>query len=155
MDYRNSDKIIFQFSVDDDTTWSTIENRRNLELVDLPPGQHTLHLRAKKFGGHWGEPTTLAMYVNPAFWRTTSFIVFLSALVILGAYVFYRIRVKYLKRLNLRLQKLVEDRTSEIQWKNEEISAQNEQLTSSKEKLALLNDELEQKIHERTKSIQQ
>jgi ligand-binding sensor domain-containing protein/signal transduction histidine kinase len=155
VDYRNPDKIIFQFSVDDDTTWSTIENRRNLELVDLSPGRHTLHLRAKKFGGHWGQPTTLAMYVNPAFWKTTSFIIFLSALMIVGAYLFYRIRVKYLKRLNLRLQKLVEDRTSEIQLKNEEISAQNEALTSSKEKLARLNDKLEQKISERTKSIQQ
>lgn len=155
VDYRNADKIIFQFSMDDDTTWSPLDGRKNLELVNLPSGRHVLHLRAKRIGDRWGPPTSLAMYVNPAFWRSTSFIVFIGALVIFGAYIFYKFRVSYLTRINTRLQKLVEDRTREIQLKNEEISAQNEELTSNSEKLALLNDELEEKIDERTKNIQQ
>ncbi|HEX8060539.1 MAG TPA: two-component regulator propeller domain-containing protein [Cyclobacteriaceae bacterium] len=155
IDYRNADKTTFQFTMNDDTTWSDIENRRNLELVNLPAGKHVLHIRAKRSGEPWGQPTTLSMYVHPAFWRTTSFIIFVGALVLICAYGLYRVRINYLKRLNLRLQKLVDDRTREIQLKNEEISAQNEELTSSSEKLAMLNDELEQKIDERTQNIQQ
>lgn len=128
VDFKQAQRYHFQYSIED-TTWYNMGNRRSLELIDLPSGQHEIKIRSKLPGNNWSQSEVLfAIHIVPPVWQQTWFrvIFFLGfSTLIFSA---YRYRVVRLKKVNLRLNALVNDRTKEIEKKNSEIAVQNEQL---------------------------
>jgi signal transduction histidine kinase/ligand-binding sensor domain-containing protein len=130
VDFGQPNKNNFQYSIKD-SIWYDIGNRRSLELIDLASGQHELKIRARKPGSPWTEDEDVAVLtidIIPSVWqrpwfRITAVLVFLGLI-----FSIYRFRVARLKSANAMLNKLVDERTSEIQAMNEEIAAQNDQL---------------------------
>ena len=169
VNFKHSDKLVFQYSIDDEARWYDIGDRRYLELINLPSGRHQVSVRAKGPKSIWSDrPYVLTIHIVPPFWKRSYVIMVAVVLVLAIAFITYRVRIKFLNNINLTLNKLVKERTQEIQIKNEEIIAQNEALTRNSDLLAeknLLLDQqhhqlktlsaaLEKKVDERTQDIQ-
>jgi len=167
--FKHADKLVFQYSIDDASGWYDIGDRRYLELISLPSGRHHVRIRAKGPKSSWSaKPYVLTIDIVPPFWKQTYAIMTAIVLLFAVAYVIYRIRIRFLSKINLTLNKLVKERTQEILIKNEEIVAQNEALTRNSDLLAeknllldqqhhqfkMLSAELEKKVDERTRDIQ-
>lgn len=161
VDFRRPDKVQFQYSVNDEV-WLNLGSRRNLELVNLPPGRHVVKLRAKAGGGSWlNTPAILTVNVSPPFWRDPSVLTVAGVGLLAIVYFGYRTRIRFLKNINGLLNKTVQARTREIQMKNEELTRGSELLAEQnlllekqgRELLDLSND-LEKKVEQRTKDIQ-
>ncbi|HEY9045921.1 MAG TPA: ATP-binding protein, partial [Ohtaekwangia sp.] len=167
VDFKQPRKLNFQYSVDNGE-WHDIGNRRNLEFINLPMGRHQVKMRARKPGSSWGIACSLTINISPPFWRKTPVIALFFIIALAGIYATYRIRLKYLTHVNLTLNKLVKERTQEVEIKNDQISAQNGELTRQTEllvdknlqleqqqlQLMELSNELERKVDDRTKDIQ-
>ncbi|MBT1701367.1 hypothetical protein KK083_31025 [Fulvivirgaceae bacterium PWU4] len=128
IDFRYPQKHHFQYAVKD-TTWYDIGNRRSLELINLPSGLHELKIRTGRPGGNWSRgEVLLTIDIIPPLWERPWFRI-VGALVFLSLiFSVYRYRVVRLKAANSALNKLVNERTMEIQAMNEEIASQNDQL---------------------------
>jgi light-regulated signal transduction histidine kinase (bacteriophytochrome) len=128
IDFKDMHDREFQYSLDD-STWYAIGNRSSLELLDLPSGRHELKLRTRKSGARWSNDLTLlAINIIPPLWEKAWFRAMASVIILVLAFAAYQIRVARLKRANIVLNRLVSERTAEIQAMNEEITSQNEQL---------------------------
>jgi len=136
IDFKQALKHNFQYSMQD-TTWYNIGNRRNLELIDLTPGHHEIKVRTRNPDLNWSEAKVLlTIDIIPAVWQRRWFKIVITLVLLFMLFAAYRYRVVRLKRANVVLNKLVTDRTKEIQTMNEGIESQNAQLRE-------LNKELE------------
>jgi signal transduction histidine kinase/ligand-binding sensor domain-containing protein len=128
IDFRQPHKNNFQYSIRD-TTWYDIGNRRSLELIDLSSGQYELKIRTRRQGSSWSSGAVLlTINIIPPVWQRGWFQI-ASAIIFLGLiFSLYRYRVTRLKMANALLNKMVDERTQEIQAMNEEIASQNDQL---------------------------
>ena len=124
-----------------DKEWNYIGDRNFVTYTELPPGEYTFRVKASNNDGVWNEEgTSLAMIINPPFWRTTWFYL-LSALFITGIIITgYRARVRGIKEYSKRLEKEVADRTDELNKKNKDLKSTLKELEETK-------DELVEKAH--------
>lgn len=128
LDFKYAQAYDFQYSIKDEI-WYNIGNRRTLELIDLPSGLHKITVRARKSGAGWGQQVLLlTVDIIPPVWKRTWFRILAVGGLLMLIFVAYRFRVARLRKTNMLLNKLVGERTNEIQSKNEEIASQNEQL---------------------------
>lgn len=128
IDFKHSKKYDFQYTIKD-TTWHDIGNRRSLELIDLPNGLHKIQVRARKPGSGWSLPMLLlTVDIVPPVWQRTWFKILGVLTLLILIFAAYKFKTARLKRANAILNKLVSERTKEIQSQNEEIASQNDQL---------------------------
>lgn len=81
--YPNSD-IQYSYKLDNNE-WSSPENLNSINLNQYSPGYHTLQIKSKRMGNYkWSESTTFHFEVNPPFYKTPIFILFVS-IVLVGA----------------------------------------------------------------------
>lgn len=144
-----------------DQTWNVVDTETRLSFTNIPPGNYTLRVLSSNSFGDW-ETTGLriGIVVKGPFWKDPLFIFFVVVVCIVSVVVSYFWRITALKRRAHYLQSLVDERTREIQIKNEEIQAQNEELITQSETVGKQNEELiqirtslEHKVEERTKVL--
>lgn len=107
-----------------DPGWQYIGMKRNGRYTNLPGGEYTLHLKAANSGGVWSEtPLSIAVKVIPPFWQTAWFRLFLvfalAGVVALGI----GLRTRAIQDRNRQLERLVRERTSALEKRNQEIQA--------------------------------
>ncbi|MDH3786000.1 MAG: histidine kinase, partial [Acidobacteriota bacterium] len=96
---------------DSDAEWVELESRREITFTDLDPGIHELAIRGRNHLGVWSMANpTLHIEVIPPFWMTWWFRS-LMLLVVVGVVVTaHRVRVNAVKRRNLELIRLHDQR---------------------------------------------
>jgi len=97
-----------------DSSWK-VQQERVLRFETLPYGQKTLYLKAIADDGT--ESNELVVRINalaPLYLRWW-FIAALMLTMLLAAFLFYRWRVRQLKKINLRLDKMVQEKTGDLQ----------------------------------------
>jgi ligand-binding sensor domain-containing protein/signal transduction histidine kinase len=104
--------------------WNYIGTKRNGRYTNLPGGTYTLLLRATNSDGVWNQtPLRVNVTVVPPFWETLWFrILFgitLVALMALGI----RFRIQSVQDRNRQLERVVRERTSALETRNQEIQA--------------------------------
>ncbi len=96
---------------------------RTATYTNLVPGHYTLQVKAANKNGVWSENgLMLAVTVPPPFWATWWFRVMTAALAVAALTLAYRWRVAHLRRRQMRLEWLVQQRTSELARKNDALS---------------------------------
>jgi ligand-binding sensor domain-containing protein len=146
--YQNPNDLIFQYKMEDyDLDW--ISTRDHFAIYSsLPPGDYIFKLRASATGDFKeAKEATLHFIVNPPFWRTMAFYLFVILVIVASGYSYIKYRERKLISDNQVLEGKVEERTQEIQKKNEEILAQAEEIKS-------MNDNLEELVEERTSELE-
>ena len=107
-----------------DSNWHYIGTKRDGRYTNLPGGDYTLLLKAANSNGIWNEMTTrIEIKVIPPFWQTIWFRVLL-ALALVGVIAGgIRLRTKAIQDSNRQLERLVRERTSELEKRSQEIQA--------------------------------
>lgn len=98
-----------------DKNWVyTDANHRVATYTNLEPGKYLFRVKAATKEGHWNEQgTSLVIVITPPFWKTWWFRL-LVAIVVLGSiYLAYRMRIRHFAQQQIRLEKLVLERTAE------------------------------------------
>ena len=131
-----------------DNEWKMTEpNVRYASYTQLPGGRYTFKLRASNSDDIWtNEPLTLTINIIPPIYKTWWFRILIILLVITFTIAFYIIRVNALKKQKELLEKIVRERTKELQNKNQLLEKQTFELNETN----TLLEEKQQKIEEQT-----
>lgn len=98
-----------------DTDWADAGGQRQVTYGSLPPGRHVFHARAISGTGVSSvNEATITLVVPPFFYETASFRLLLALIALTGLWFLYHLRVQRLRARELRLQRLVDDRTHEL-----------------------------------------
>jgi ligand-binding sensor domain-containing protein/signal transduction histidine kinase len=125
LSYNQPDKNEYAYFLEDfDPDWQYIGTKRDGRYTNLPGGDYTLYLKAANSSGIWNEtPVSIQIKVIPPFWQTTWFrilLVFMVAGVVAGG---IRLRTRTIQDRNRQLERLVRERTSALEKRNQEIQA--------------------------------
>jgi len=153
------DEVIFQYKLShENEEWTDVNSKTELILPNLATANYQMQIRAKQQGNYyWSEPCTLNFKIVPPWFRTWWAILLYFILAFLIVYIAVNLNSRRLKAANLKLEKIVKDRTSEVVMKNsilqqqkEEILTQNEALQQQKEEILTQNEALQQQKEEIT-----
>lgn len=96
------------------TDWTNVSNDNSISYTTLAPGEYKLILR--KLSGFDSNYIykSIVIIIEPAFWETAWFKIILIALIVWIGILFYRIRIRYVKRKNLLLEKKINEQTNDL-----------------------------------------
>jgi len=71
LDFYAHDQIYYTHMLEGWDTRFQLPNRsQNVNYSNLPPGDYTLLIKARRSSGEWSEPASLNITINPAPWKT-------------------------------------------------------------------------------------
>jgi signal transduction histidine kinase/streptogramin lyase len=107
-----------------DPDWQYIGAKRDGRYTNLPGGEYTLFLKAANSDGVWNEtPLAIKIKVIPPFWQTAWFRLMLVAAVAGVVALGIRLRTRAMQDRTRQLERLVRERTSALEKRNQEIQA--------------------------------
>ncbi|MCD8482833.1 MAG: hypothetical protein LR015_09330 [Verrucomicrobia bacterium] len=113
-----------------DPDWRVLENRF-IDYTNLRPGRYHFRVRLMEADPDNQELTaSLALTVTPQFWQTPLFIVLFVALALVVIAGSFKFRLHFLYNRQKMLQRLVEQRTEEIQLQHAELQQTNQKLAN-------------------------
>ncbi|MCP5105800.1 MAG: hypothetical protein GY950_20600, partial [bacterium] len=120
--------------------WLDVGTRRTAYYSNITPGHYTFRVIACNNDGTWNETgASVSFYLKPFFYQTWWFYLVCGVGVVLLGYGAYRLRVRQLKRHEEELEKLVAQRTIEVQEERKIAEAANQ---SKSEFLARMSHEI-------------
>jgi diguanylate cyclase (GGDEF)-like protein len=130
LDYADPEHLRYSYRLlGFDTAWiDSPISRRLVSYTNLPAGEFTLQLRATTPEGDWTAPLDVPVKVRPAWYQLDAVRVggTLLILALLGGLV--HLRTVYLRRRQTELQRLVAERTEELERRTRELRRSQEQL---------------------------
>jgi signal transduction histidine kinase/ligand-binding sensor domain-containing protein/CheY-like chemotaxis protein len=147
-----------------DKKWNFVGTIREATYTNLDPGTYTFRVKASNNDGYWNnDGASLVIIILPPWWKTLWFRSLLVVLVLSLFYSFYYVRLSLYRIQEKKLNKLVAERTkdleettTQLEERQEEINQQNEELVAQHERLVQTNDYLQQKklkIEEQNKEL--
>lgn len=144
--YKNN-KITFFFSASDfynvkllefsyylegkDNSYGPWTLTNNINYSNLSEGTYVLHLKSRNILGVEGEPVNFTFVILPPWYRTY----WAYALYFLGSvgliWFIVQFNIKRLKEQNIKLEKIIAERTKEVELQKEEIEHKNQEITDS------------------------
>ncbi len=137
LNYISSDKNQYAYKLEGfDPEWNFIGTNHSASYTNLDPGEYTFMVKASNNDNVWNEEgTSVKIIITPPFWKTLGFkIIAILFAVMLILLVFY-IRFRQIIIRNKNLNKLVTERTKEINEKNTILQEQTEELKSQRDEL--------------------
>ncbi len=124
--------------------WQSISKKSDIYIPQLTKGSYLFETRAKMSGGYlWSQPIAFRFHIQTVWYKTwqamTLFVVIAGLLLWIGI----RLNTLRLVHERNRLEKIVQQRTSEIREKNTELEKQKEEIILKNEQLKLRQAEIE------------
>ncbi len=165
LDYTAPEKNMYAYMMEGfDPGWVYCGNKREANYTNLDAGKYTFRVKASNNDGVWNNTgASLQIVILPPWWETWWFtLIVLFAIISVVTSIFFS-RIRHFKNQKILLEKLVQEKTSELQQMNallvnqtdelkrsntllelrqEEIEAQSEELMVQKESLEIMNHEL-------------
>jgi len=94
LSFTNAGRVVYKYKMEGlDTNWIYTTDR-NVQYTTIPPGDYKFLVSASNRDGTWStEPANLSIQIWPPFWQMMWFKALSWALVLLGIYTFFRIRI--------------------------------------------------------------
>lgn len=124
LNYTQSQKNSYAYKLENyDDTWQLPPRNRNLAFyTNIDPGYYVFKVKAANNDDEWNEEgTSIELVIEPTFTQTLYFKVGLFLLTIGLGYLFYLNRVSSLRRRSATLEKMVEERTEQVQKQNSQL----------------------------------
>lgn len=136
-DLYNSKLINYKYIlVGSDIGEQLIGNHNELSFNSLSPGDYTLKIYARLGDGRWSrDPAILHFLVNSPFWATWWFWLVIALFLALFLFVFFRKRIDYVRRQQVRLELKIAERTREIRFQKAQIEEANKLIEAEKNKV--------------------
>ncbi len=111
-----------------DADWSDWTESTSKEYSYIPEGDYTFFVKARNIFGIESNTASISFKIDPPWFR--SMLAIFTYGLIIAALILLLIRLKstQLRKANIKLERLVKERTSEVMLKNEEIQAQSDNL---------------------------
>ncbi len=136
---------------DNDWVYTNASNRY-ATYTNLDPGTYIFRVKASNCDNVWNDQgTSLVIEISPPYWKTWWFRISLIIFIYLVLYIIYILKVRDMKHQKIILERIVEERTEELnnsnallEERNEEILSQKEEVEAQKNHILEQNKELEQ-----------
>jgi diguanylate cyclase (GGDEF)-like protein len=132
-----------------DTDWVNRGRQRSVEFIRLPPGDYTLHVSAAHPDGPWSNrEAVLRFSIQPFLWQRHS--VQVAAALVLGLLLFalYRYRIHRYRARAVRLARLVDERTRNLQVQAHQLRDADKEKTGLLHQLRLQSEAFERQARE-------
>ncbi len=87
----------FAYKLDNNDTWTSLGEQRNLNLNNLQPGNYSVHLKAIDKAGN-EKIAQVNFVISPPFWKTTWFRIICMLLIAALLYGLYRYRIRQVRQ---------------------------------------------------------
>lgn len=133
-----------------DNEWTyNSSDRRFATYTNLEPGKYAFKIKASNNDGIWSNSLkTLEIIVTPPWWKTWWFKFILIFSIGGGSFYFYRYRINQMKKRQLLLKHMVQERTKELHKANNLLKDKHEEIEIQSEELHVLNDNLKNQKEE-------
>lgn len=116
----------YQFLLDGfDESWSAWTRETKKDYTNIPEGSYTFRVRARNVFGDRGGEDRFAFTVLPPWYRSWWMIAIDIGAVFLAGFLLYKWRVRRLRKANVILERLVQERTQALEEKNAELKSLN------------------------------
>jgi serine phosphatase RsbU (regulator of sigma subunit) len=130
--YNNEDKILYQYKLEGfDEEWSSWSADNFKSYTNLFEGKYTFMVRAQNVFGQISEIGKFSFKITPPWYRTIYAYIIYVLVFVFSIYTFVRMYTKRLREANIRLEKIVAERTAEVVKQRDEIQEKNELITES------------------------
>ncbi len=121
LSYVNPEKVVFQYMLKGfEDTWSEPSTVREASYTSLPPGDYAFRIRAANNDMVWSESGQYAAFTQqPFFYQTTWFYVLLVAGALIALTLTYYLRTRALRYRQLELERLLSERTKDLEIEKE------------------------------------
>lgn len=104
-----------------DSAWHDYQGKREITYQKLPYGNYEFKILASDSYGNWSvHPASIKFTVDSIFWETPFFYLIISITLIGGVFLFFIYRLKFAKSQQLKLEKIIEERTQNYRIAKEE-----------------------------------
>ena len=117
-----------------DSTWTNLNDRREITISHIPSGKYTLEIEARREGVQdQSKSISLNIVVTPPWWNSWWFYTIVFTTVLLAFYLIITYRFRRIMRQKEKLEIAVNERTEELKHKNDDLE------TALKEKDQLIS----------------
>lgn len=114
-----------------DTAWSTWSSEGTKQFTNLHEGEYTFRVKAKNIFGRESDNAQFSFTILPPWYRTSWAYFLYVLLLILIIWMCVELSVRRLKKSKVRLEKIVSQRTAEVQAQKEMLESKNKDITDS------------------------
>lgn len=148
IDWVAPHKIKYQYKLKGlDDKWTSSSADITAEYRNLDYGDYTFSVRTIGSANQWSHPLNYSFEILKPWWNTLGARLLYLIIALLLVFSFDRWRTLQLLQKQKVLEKTIEERTSDLEERNHEVSAQAEELIT-------LNEDLENRVKNRTEEIQ-
>lgn len=150
LSYLMSERIRYRTRLQGlDSSWVERGQQRSVEFVGLAPGNYTLHVSAAHPGGEWSDSEAVWSFTIQPFWWQRTDVRMVAALLLLAVLVaFYRFMIDRYKASNVRLARMVDEATRDLQAQTVHLQALNSEKSELLDRLALQSEAFERQARE-------
>lgn len=144
------DRITYRTRLDGlDGTWIDRGRQRNVEFVGLPPGDYALHVTARHPGGLWSDSEAVWRFTIEPFWWQRLSVRLIAVLIVLACLLgTYLLLVRRFRSSNLRLSRLVDERTEDLSHQAARLLLADEEKSTLLKQLRVQSEAFEKQARE-------
>ncbi len=133
LSYRNPEMVTYQYKLENyDTEWSERSTQKYASYGRIEDGEYTFLLRSFNRDNLTNEqPFAIQIVIKTPFWKTWWFYTLLAIFLIVSIVTIVKVRERNQKKLQVFLEKSLDERTHEVVMKKEEIEFKNREITDS------------------------
>ena len=150
LDFTAPEKNSYAYMMEGfDKEWVQSGTKREANYTNLDPGEYTFRVKASNNDGVWNEEgTSIKIIILPPWWETWWFRIIAVLLVIFIIGSGFYSRIQYFKNQKVLLEKLVAQKTSELQKMNAILTNQAEELNQTNSLLEVRQEQIEEQREE-------
>ncbi len=131
-DYIDKNELLFAYYLKGrDTSYNSYSNNKVVRFDHLYEGDYVFYVKSKNILGVEGQEIKIAFTVLPPWYRTIWAYCIYAFLILVLVYFIIKLNSKRLIEQNLRLEKIISERTKEINKQKLEIEHKNQEITDS------------------------
>ena len=123
LNFTNAEQNRYAYMMEGfDTDWIQAGTQRNATYTNLNPGTYHFRVIASNNDGVWNEEgAMLTIVIVPPFWNTVWFRALVIIASVLLLFTGFRYRVQTIRKRNRQLEKMVSQRTEELEERNRQL----------------------------------
>lgn len=123
-----------------DKDWSTPSSSRNINILGVSEGAYVLQVRAREDGKLWSEPLTFHFTISKPWYRTWWAVTLFLITAIAGVATYVKAHNNHLVRQKKILEKIVDERTREVDRQKNELIEQQTKIIQQKQEIIEKNE---------------